>query len=151
MLAVGVSAETVAPYLETEPAVQIACFDSSTSLILSGQQPDLVRVCDRLKADGHFARMLQVNLAYHSEHHKRSRPPDSVESKTCLPLSVHLPSSQQLATEAHRLMLRLEAIVPASGSQTVTGHPMSWQVSKTQAGLSILAVTPMPLRPAATL
>ncbi|KAK8135399.1 PKSKA1 [Apiospora sp. TS-2023a] len=68
MLAVGVSAEAVAPYLETEPTVQIACFNSPTSLTLSGQQPDLVRVCDRLKADGHFARMLQVNLAYHSEH-----------------------------------------------------------------------------------
>lgn len=67
MLAVGVSAEAVATYLETEPAVQIACFNSPTSLTLSGQQPDLVRVCDRLKADGHFARMLQVNLAYHLE------------------------------------------------------------------------------------
>ncbi len=68
MLAVGVSADAVTPYLESEPTVQIACYNSPVSLTLSGQQPALERVCERLKADGHFARMLQVDLAYHSEH-----------------------------------------------------------------------------------
>lgn len=68
MLAVGISADAVAPYLESESAVQVACYNSPVSLTLSGQQPALERVCENLKADGHFARMLQVNLAYHSEH-----------------------------------------------------------------------------------
>lgn len=68
MLAVGVSADAITPYLESEPNIQIACYNSPVSLTLSGQQVALKRVCDHLQADGHFARMLQVNLAYHSEH-----------------------------------------------------------------------------------
>lgn len=68
MLAVGVSADAITPYLESEPTIQVACFNSPVSLTLSGQQPALKRVCERLQGDGHFARMLQVNLAYHSEH-----------------------------------------------------------------------------------
>ncbi|GKT44669.1 fumagillin dodecapentaenoate synthase [Colletotrichum spaethianum] len=68
MLAVHVSADAIAPYLESEPTVQVACYNSPVSLTLSEQQPALKRVCDALKADGHFARILQVNFAYHSEH-----------------------------------------------------------------------------------
>ncbi|KAK0639938.1 hypothetical protein B0T16DRAFT_338800 [Cercophora newfieldiana] len=68
MLAVGVSAEDVAPYLSTEPLVHIACFNSTGSLTLSGPQDALERVQQRLQKDSRFARLLQVNLAYHSTH-----------------------------------------------------------------------------------
>ncbi|KAI1073750.1 hypothetical protein F5B20DRAFT_586947 [Whalleya microplaca] len=68
MLAVGVSSDVVKTYLETEPAVYIACYNSPVSLTLSGQVPALERLRDRLQQDGHFARLLQVDLAYHSKH-----------------------------------------------------------------------------------
>lgn len=68
MLAVGLSPDAITPYLESEPAVQVACYNSSRSLTLAGQEPALKRICDRLQEDGHFGRLLQVNLAYHSEH-----------------------------------------------------------------------------------
>ncbi|KAH8657763.1 putative polyketide synthase [Xylariales sp. PMI_506] len=67
MLAVGVTAEDIVPYLEeSEGLVQIACFNSPRSLTLSGASAALEKICDRLKESGSFARMLQVNLAYHS-------------------------------------------------------------------------------------
>ncbi|RYP50633.1 hypothetical protein DL768_003915 [Monosporascus sp. mg162] len=68
MLAVGVPTDAMTPYLESEPTVQVACYNSPISLTLSGQVPALQRLRDRLQQDGHFARLLQVNLAYHSEH-----------------------------------------------------------------------------------
>jgi acyl transferase domain-containing protein len=68
MLAVGLSVEQVVAYLGTEPTVHIACFNSPSSLTLCGPLADLERVRDRVQKDGHFARLLQVDLAYHSEY-----------------------------------------------------------------------------------
>ncbi|KAI0013837.1 acyl transferase domain-containing protein, partial [Xylariaceae sp. FL0662B] len=55
-------------YLETEPAVYVACYNSPVSLTLSGQVPAPKRLRDRLRQDGHFARLLQVDIACHSKH-----------------------------------------------------------------------------------
>ena len=66
MLAVGVSADDVAKYME--PTVHIACYNGPTSLTLSGPVSSLEMVCERLQKDNHFARLLQVDLAYHSEY-----------------------------------------------------------------------------------
>ncbi|KAJ5687268.1 hypothetical protein N7536_009887 [Penicillium majusculum] len=69
MLAVGIGAEDVGNYLDTgNGAVQIACYNSPSSLTLSGEVSALEAIRDRLQEDGHFARMLLVNLAYHSEY-----------------------------------------------------------------------------------
>lgn len=69
MLAVGVGAEDVENYLDTRNgAVQIACYNSPSSLTLSGEVSALETIRDRLQEDGHFARMLLVNLAYHSQY-----------------------------------------------------------------------------------
>ncbi|CAI7593555.1 unnamed protein product [Penicillium palitans] len=69
MLAVGLGAEDVGSYLVTgNGAVQIACYNSPSSLTLSGEVSALEAIRDRLQEDGHFARMLLVNLAYHSEY-----------------------------------------------------------------------------------
>jgi acyl transferase domain-containing protein len=69
MLAVGVSPEKVQEYLKNSEAfVQIACYNSPDSITLSGTLPELEAVKTRLQKDGHFARMLQVNLAYHSKY-----------------------------------------------------------------------------------
>jgi len=67
MLAVGIGAEEVLPYIdELSSTVQIACYNSAKSVTLSGKMSDLEVVKSRLQADSHFARALQVNLAYHS-------------------------------------------------------------------------------------
>ncbi|KAK8033522.1 polyketide synthase [Apiospora marii] len=67
MLAVGLGTEAVAPYLERyEGHAWIACFNSPSSLTISGKKSELEKLAEDIKADGHFARLLQVDLAYHS-------------------------------------------------------------------------------------
>ncbi|KAL9013538.1 MAG: hypothetical protein Q9173_001776 [Seirophora scorigena] len=67
MLAVGLSLDALTPLLEKyKEKAWVACFNSPSSLTISGERPAL----EALKADvqnaGHFARLLQVDLAYHS-------------------------------------------------------------------------------------
>ncbi|KAF4334740.1 polyketide synthase [Fusarium beomiforme] len=67
MMAVGVGAKQVTPYLDgLGSSVQIACYNSPSSLTLSGSTDALTKVKARLASDEKFARLLQVNLAYHS-------------------------------------------------------------------------------------
>ena len=69
MLAAGLGPDAVAQYIQdSADAIQIACFNSPNSVTLSGALPSLQEVKARLVEDGHFARMLQVNLAYHSRY-----------------------------------------------------------------------------------
>ncbi|EKG11425.1 Beta-ketoacyl synthase [Macrophomina phaseolina MS6] len=69
MLAVGLGPNEVAEYMiGLEEKVQIACFNSPKSVTLSGAVPALNEIKDLLVQDGHFARLLQVNLAYHSRY-----------------------------------------------------------------------------------
>lgn len=74
MMAVGLGPEKVQPYLDTvnidgeKPAVQIACYNSPSSITLAGTVEALNTVGQAIKDDGHFARLLQVNLAYHSQY-----------------------------------------------------------------------------------
>lgn len=74
MLVVGLSPEAVQPYLKSmggyagEGEVTIACYNSPSSVTLSGPAALLSDLNETIKADGHFARKLQVELAYHSRH-----------------------------------------------------------------------------------
>ncbi|KAK4156109.1 hypothetical protein C8A00DRAFT_41378 [Chaetomidium leptoderma] len=71
MLAVGLGPEDVRRYyLESFPAVKIACRNSPKSVTLAGQVAHLEAVESAIKADGHFSRLLMVDLAYHSEYMK---------------------------------------------------------------------------------
>ncbi|KAJ5952535.1 polyketide synthase [Penicillium vulpinum] len=68
MLAVGLGVEALTPYLtKYELDAWIACFNSPSSLTVSGRLAALESLKDDIQADGHFARLLQVDLAYHSE------------------------------------------------------------------------------------
>lgn len=68
MLAVGLSAKEVSPFLETyRGSVWIACFNSPSALTISGKIPALEAIAQDVKAAGQFARFLQVDLAYHSD------------------------------------------------------------------------------------
>lgn len=67
MLAVGLGPDQVASYLAGfEDSVMIGCYNSPNSVTLSGSKEDLEKISEKLKADRHFARMLQVDAAYHS-------------------------------------------------------------------------------------
>ena len=68
MLAVGLGTEAVSPFLEKYTgSVWIACFNSPSTLTVSGKKSALEGLAEDIKAAGHFARFLQVDLAYHSE------------------------------------------------------------------------------------
>ena len=67
MLAVGLGAEEVQRFIsESKDSVRIGCYNSPKSVTLSGRVSELEMIRDRLQEDRHFARMLLVDLAYHS-------------------------------------------------------------------------------------
>ncbi|RAH81722.1 ketoacyl-synt-domain-containing protein [Aspergillus japonicus CBS 114.51] len=72
MLAAAVSEEQVQPYVDRlgrvvdQRRVQIGCVNSPTSITLTGDKDQLEMLRSWLEKDGHFARMLRVNVAYHS-------------------------------------------------------------------------------------
>ncbi|AEO62906.1 polyketide synthase [Thermothielavioides terrestris NRRL 8126] len=69
MLAVGLDADGIAPYLGAYGGrASIACYNSPRSLTISGRKDDLEALEAELKAAGHFARLLQVDVAYHSRY-----------------------------------------------------------------------------------
>lgn len=68
MLTVGLGANQAQGYLiGCEDLVQIACYNSPSSVTLSGYLSELKKIKSRLEQDHHFARLLQVDLAYHSK------------------------------------------------------------------------------------
>jgi acyl transferase domain-containing protein/NADPH:quinone reductase-like Zn-dependent oxidoreductase len=72
MMAVGLSSEEVQPYIDGANSdgvdVVIACYNSPASVTLSGSATKLAELEGSIKAAGHFARMLRVEVAYHSHH-----------------------------------------------------------------------------------
>lgn len=67
MMAVGLSKEQVSVYLDQAPHVQVACINSPENITLSGARQELLELETKIKNDGHFARILLVDAAYHSE------------------------------------------------------------------------------------
>ncbi|KAE9375121.1 BcPKS8, polyketide synthase [Stipitochalara longipes BDJ] len=72
MMAVGASKEDIEPILaqlNTETAkASIACFNSPSSLTISGDEPVIDELQKIMEEKQWFARKLQVNTAYHSHH-----------------------------------------------------------------------------------
>jgi acyl transferase domain-containing protein/NADPH:quinone reductase-like Zn-dependent oxidoreductase len=70
MMAVGLGAEAVAPYLvDEEGKVVVACHNSPAGVTLSGDLPALEIVKERLDKDNVFARFVKTGgKAYHSHH-----------------------------------------------------------------------------------
>ncbi|CAI7649211.1 unnamed protein product [Penicillium glandicola] len=68
MLAVGLGPDATLEYLDKyNGSAWIACFNSPSSVTVSGKRSTLNALSEDIKAEGHFARALQVDLAYHSE------------------------------------------------------------------------------------
>lgn len=72
MMAVGGSKEEIAPLISElkKRDVRIACFNSPTSLTISGDEPAIDELQAKLEEKGVFNRKLQVDVAYHSHHMK---------------------------------------------------------------------------------
>ncbi|OQE88936.1 hypothetical protein PENNAL_c0015G05170 [Penicillium nalgiovense] len=68
MLAVGLGPDGAQPFIEKySGSAWIACFNSPNSVTISGRKPALESLAEDIKAGGYFARLLQVDLAYHSK------------------------------------------------------------------------------------
>lgn len=72
MLAAGLSAEDVQPYIEgvTSGRATIACINSPKSVTLSGDVAAINQLNFRFEEKGLFSRKLKVSVAYHSVHMK---------------------------------------------------------------------------------
>jgi acyl transferase domain-containing protein/NADPH:quinone reductase-like Zn-dependent oxidoreductase len=75
MLAAGISEETAKEYIKDVKDVHggelvVACVNSPTSVTFSGDVPVIIEAEKLIKADGHLAKRLGVNRAYHSGHMK---------------------------------------------------------------------------------
>lgn len=69
MMAAGTSAEDAAEILESfDGRAKIACYNSSSSITLSGDEDALGEIKVVLDDESKFARMLKVEKAYHSHH-----------------------------------------------------------------------------------
>lgn len=69
MMAAGTSAEDAAEIMEEfEGRARIACYNSSSSVTLSGDEDALQEIKVVLDDESKFARMLKVEKAYHSHH-----------------------------------------------------------------------------------
>ncbi|MBC2601357.1 type I polyketide synthase [Puniceicoccus vermicola] len=66
MLAVGLSEEGVAPYLEGVEGVSVAAINSFASVTLSGDSEALQSIASRLEEESLFHKFLRVEVAYHS-------------------------------------------------------------------------------------
>ncbi|KAJ5175572.1 uncharacterized protein N7482_001449 [Penicillium canariense] len=70
MLATGISSEDAQKYLDELPprSVVVACVNSPSSTTLSGDVDLIDQLEKKLQQDGHFARKLRIDTAYHSPH-----------------------------------------------------------------------------------
>ena len=117
MLAVGLSEEDVAQYLGA--SVEIACYNSPKSLTLSGPYDTLERVRDEIQKDGHFARLLQVDLAYHSKYM------DAIGDRYAKMLHEHCPESIRYG---NGVTMYSSVTTQAMGHKQAIG-PQYWQMN----------------------
>lgn len=70
MLATSISSEDTQKYLDELPprSVVVACVNSPSSTTLSGDVDLIDKLEKKLQQDGHFARKLRIDTAYHSPH-----------------------------------------------------------------------------------
>jgi acyl transferase domain-containing protein/ubiquinone/menaquinone biosynthesis C-methylase UbiE len=80
MLAVGLSSKEVEPYIEKlglgeNDVLSVACYNSPTSITMTGDVHAVKKLEAELKSAGVFARLLKVDNAYHSEHIRNIQEP----------------------------------------------------------------------------
>ncbi|KAI3321634.1 PKSKA1 [Xylariaceae sp. AK1471] len=130
MLAVGIGADQIQEYLEPKSNLQIACYNSPSSLTISGTVSALEALQKRLQADGHFARLLQVDLAYHSSYmteigiayenmlHKNCSSPWETRNSEVIMFSTV--TGEQVMSPPDANYWRLNMVSPVKFEQTVS-------------------------------
>lgn len=69
MLAVGISAKSIAPFLADDDTITIACYNSPESITLSGDRDAIILLKETLNVKDIFARIIATDgKAYHSQH-----------------------------------------------------------------------------------
>lgn len=68
MIVAGMSAEEATKYLELSNSVQVACINSPTLVTLSGDRTGINMIADDLKENSVFHKVLDIPVAYHSQH-----------------------------------------------------------------------------------
>ncbi|RNL84475.1 SDR family NAD(P)-dependent oxidoreductase [Sinomicrobium pectinilyticum] len=66
LLAVGLSSEKAAGYLQSFPGLEIATINSPQSVTIAGTEESLGRLDRQLTVDGFFSKFVRVEVAYHS-------------------------------------------------------------------------------------
>lgn len=112
MIAVGLGAEAVAPYLaDVSDKVVVACHNSPAGVTLSGDADALATVQAKLDAEAIFARQVKTNgKAYHSHH--MAPVADSYE-RLIRAASTHIAFDLPLETEARMVSSVTNAVLPA--------------------------------------
>nr|ALP31864.1 polyketide synthase 36 [Diaporthe helianthi] len=112
MMAVGLGAEAVAPYLAgVESKVVVACHNSPSGVTLSGDADALATVQAKLDAEKIFARMVKTNgKAYHSHH---MAPVAQSYEKLIRAASTHIAFDLPLDTDAVMVSSVTNAVLPA--------------------------------------
>ncbi|OIW31083.1 putative polyketide synthase [Coniochaeta ligniaria NRRL 30616] len=112
MMAVGLGAEAVAPYLaDVSDKVVVACHNSPAGVTLSGDADALATVQAKLDAESIFARQVKTNgKAYHSHH---MVPVADKYEKLVRAASTHIAFDLPLETEARMVSSVTNAVLPA--------------------------------------
>ena len=111
MMAVGLGAEAVAPYLaDVAGKVVVACHNSPAGVTLSGDGDALATVQAKLDAEKIFARMVKTNgKAYHSHH---MAPVAEDYERLVRAASAHIAFDLPLETEARMVSSVTNAVLP---------------------------------------
>jgi acyl transferase domain-containing protein/NADPH:quinone reductase-like Zn-dependent oxidoreductase len=112
MMAVGLGAEAVQPYLaDVEGKVVVACCNSPSLVTLSGDADAVEIVKAKLDADSVFARPVKTNgKAYHSHH--MAAVSDKYEQLVCAAMDKRKPG-RRLATTARMMSSVSNTLLPA--------------------------------------
>lgn len=112
MMAVGLGAEAVAPYLaDVSDKVVVACHNSPAGVTLSGDADALATVQAKLEAEKIFARQVKTNgKAYHSHH---MAPVAQSYERLVRASSTHIAFDLPLETEATMVSSVTNTVLPA--------------------------------------
>ncbi|XP_014550227.1 hypothetical protein COCVIDRAFT_31971 [Bipolaris victoriae FI3] len=117
MLAVGLGAEAVEPYLvESRGKVLVACHNSPAGVTLSGDAPTIVELEKKLSADNVFARQVKTGgKAYHSHHMEpvSMKYEDLIRRarETSMQLDIPLSTSAKMVSSVTSSVLSKDAIL----------------------------------------
>ena len=116
MMAVGLGAEAVAPFVEeAKGKIVIACHNSPMGVTLSGDATALETVKNKLDAENIFARLVKTNgKAYHSHHMKPVAAKYEAlvrQAKTSSPFDLPTPTNARMVSSVTNSIIPYDTII----------------------------------------